>query len=126
LARHPENDILPGILIFRVEASILYFNAEHVSRVVLERIQSTPELRLMICDLSDSPMVDVAGGNLLARLQRELARHQVQMRVVSAHGKVRDLLRALGLEHQVGYLGRHMSIEQAITESQSPQSMESV
>jgi hypothetical protein len=48
------------------------------------------------------------------------------MRIVSAHGKVRDLLRALGLEHQVGYLGRHMSIEQAITESQSPQSMESV
>ncbi len=126
LARHPDNEVLPGILIFRVEASLLYFNAEHVSRVVSESIQATPELRLVICDLSDSPMVDVAGGNLLARLQRELAKHQVQMRIVSAHGKVRDLLCALGLEHQVGYLGRHMSIEQAITESQSPQSMESV
>jgi anti-anti-sigma regulatory factor len=94
--------------------------------LVSARIQATPELRLVICDLSDSPMVDVAGGNLLASLHRELANRQVQMRIVSAHGKVRDLLRALGLEHQVGYLGRHMSIEQAITESQSPQSMESV
>jgi MFS superfamily sulfate permease-like transporter len=126
LARHPENDTLPGVLIFRTEASLLYFNAEHVSRLVSARIQATPELRLVICDLSDSPMVDVAGGNLLASLHRELANRQVQMRIVSAHGKVRDLLRALGLEHQVGYLGRHMSIEQAITESQSPQSMESV
>jgi hypothetical protein len=29
---------------------------------------------------------------------------------------VRDLLRAEGLEQRVGYLGRHMSVDQAITE----------
>jgi hypothetical protein len=48
------------------------------------------------------------------------------MRIVSAHGKVRDLLRALGLEEQVGYFGRHMSVEQAITESQLIQNNEKV
>jgi hypothetical protein len=38
---------------------------------------------------------------------------------VEAHAKVRDLLRAEGLEERVGYLGRHMSVEQAITELQA-------
>jgi hypothetical protein len=31
---------------------------------------------------------------------------------------VRDLLRAEGLEARVGYLGRHISVDQAITELQ--------
>jgi hypothetical protein len=38
------------------------------------------------------------------------------MRIVEAHAKVRDLLRAEGLEEQTGYFGRHISIEQAIRE----------
>jgi SulP family sulfate permease len=41
------------------------------------------------------------------------------MRVVEAHARVRDLLRAEGLEEEVGYLGRHMSVDQAIVEFQA-------
>jgi MFS superfamily sulfate permease-like transporter len=117
LARHPENEMLPGILVFRIESSLLYFNGDHVRRVVGEKLQTAQDLKLVICDLSESPVVDVAGGRMLADLHQELSRRQVQMRIVSAHGKVRDLLRAIGLEEQVGYFGRHMTIEQAIKES---------
>jgi high affinity sulfate transporter 1 len=118
LARHPDNETLPGILIFRTESSLLYFNSDHVRQIVWERIQATPQLRLVICDLSDSPMVDVAGARMLAALHEDLEKREVQLRIVEAHAKVRDLLRAVGLEEQVGYLGRHMSVEQAITELQ--------
>jgi hypothetical protein len=34
--------------------------------------------------------------------------------------RARDLLRAVGLEEQVGYLGRHMSVDQAICELGMP------
>jgi anti-anti-sigma factor len=118
LERHPDNEALPGIVIFRAESSLLYFNADHVRQVVWARLQATPQLRLVICDLSDSPSVDVAGAGMLAGLHRDLAKRDIQLRVVEAHAKVRDLLRAEGLEERVGYLGRHMSVEQAITESQ--------
>jgi sulfate permease, SulP family len=40
----------------------------------------------------------------------------VQLRIVEAHAQARDLLRAEGLEDQVGYFGRHMTVEQAINE----------
>lgn len=118
LERHPDNEELPGILIFRVESSVLYFNAEHVRSVVWERIRKTPELRLLICDLSASPRVDVAGARMLAGLHRDIGRHGAQMRVAEAHSRVRQLLRAEGVEERVGYLGRHMSVEQAIKEYQ--------
>src|SRR5262245_22498313 len=117
LARHADNEILPGIVIFRAESSLLYFNADHVRQLVWDRIQSTPELRLVISELSDSPILDVAGANMLAGLYRDLLNRQAQLRIVGAHAKVRDLLRAVGLEERVGYLGRHISVDQAIAES---------
>jgi high affinity sulfate transporter 1 len=118
LERHPDNEELPGVVIFRVESSLLYFNADHVRQVVWARLQATPQLRLVVCDLSESPLIDVAGADMLAGLHRDLAARDVRMRVVGAHAKVRDLLRAEGLEEKVGYLGRHMSVEQAIVEFQ--------
>lgn len=119
LERHPENEELPGVAIFRTESSLLYFNAEHVRRVVWDRLQRTANLQLVVCDLSGSPFVDVAGATMLAGLHRDLAKRQVRLRIVEGHARVRDLLRAVGLEEQVGYLGRHLSIDQAIAESQT-------
>ena len=71
---------------------------------------------MVICDLSNSPYIDVSGARMLTGLNGELTDRDVQLRIVEAHAKVRDLLRAEGLEERVGYFGRHMSIEQAIAE----------
>ncbi len=116
LERHSDNEIIPGVVIFRVESSLLYFNVEHVSQVVHEKLCSTAPLGLVICDLSDSPVVDVAGTRMLSGLHLDLARREIQLRVVGAHANIRNLLRAEGLEQQTGYLGRHLSIDQVVGE----------
>lgn len=116
LERHPDNEALPGIVIFRVESSLLYFNSDHVRQIVWEKLEGTPQLRLVVCDLSDSPSVDVAGARMLAGLHRDLVKREIPLRVAEAHAKVRDLLRAEGLEEHVGYFGRHLSVDQAISE----------
>jgi high affinity sulfate transporter 1 len=121
-SRHPDNEELPGVVIFRAESSLLYFNAEYVRGVVAAKLHAAPLLRLVVCDLSDSPIVDVAGARMLAGLHRDLAKRDVRLRVVGAHAKVRDLLRAEGVEESVGYLGRHMTVDQAITELQGDSS----
>jgi high affinity sulfate transporter 1 len=116
LERHPDNEAIPGVLIFRVEASLLYFNVDHVRAHLREAIAAAEALQLVVCDLSNSPYVDVAGADMLAELNKELQSRDVQLRIVEARSKARDLLRAVGLEGQVGYLGRHLSVEQAIVE----------
>lgn len=117
--RHPDNEVLKGVLIFRVASSLLYFNIEHIRERVWQRIEATESLKLVICDLSNSPHVDVAAAAMLTALQGDLAGRGVQLRLVEAHAAVRDLLKAEGLEERVGYFGRHISVHQAITEFES-------
>ncbi len=119
LERHPDNEVLPGVVIFRVESSVLYFNADHIRQVVWARVDTSPQPELVVGDFSDAPHVDVAGARMLVALHRDLAKRGILFRVVEAHATVRDLLRAEGLEERVGYLGRHMSVEQAIVEFQA-------
>jgi MFS superfamily sulfate permease-like transporter len=116
LERHPDNEVIAGVLVFRVEASLLYFNVDHVRYHLWAKISELDSLRLVVCDLSNSPYIDVAGAAMLAALQNDLSSRGVLLRIVEAHARTRDLLRAEGLEEQVGYLGRYMSIDQAIIE----------
>jgi sulfate permease, SulP family len=117
LARHPDNEPVPGVLAFRVEAALLYFNADHVRRDVLRRVRETPAgLRLVICDLSNSPYVDLAGARMLAHLHDELEAQHIELLVVEAHAAGRDILRAEGLEKLVGPIDRHISLADAIAD----------
>jgi MFS superfamily sulfate permease-like transporter len=116
LDRHPDNELTPGVLVFRAEASLLYFNVDHVRNRVWTKVGDAPSLRLVVCDLSNSPHIDVAAASMLAALHRQLALRGIQFRIVEAHARVRDLLRAEGMEEQIGYFGRHMSVDQTIVE----------
>jgi MFS superfamily sulfate permease-like transporter len=114
LVRHPENEAVPGVLAFRVEASLVYFNVDHVLQTVLRRSESEPGLKRVVFDLSNTPYVDVAGGRMLRRLHDELAGKKIELRVVGAHGEVRDRLRFEKLEGWIGPINRHVSLHEAV------------
>jgi high affinity sulfate transporter 1 len=116
LERHPDNQPIPGALLFRVEAGILYFNVDHVRDCIWRMVHATaPPPRFVVGDLSTSPYVDVSGARMLARLHAELAREGIELRLVEAHGAARDLLRAEGLEQLVGDLSRRRSLDEAVS-----------
>jgi MFS superfamily sulfate permease-like transporter len=116
LARHPNNERIPGVLAFRVQSSLLYFNVDHVLEVVRQRASATSGLRRVICDLSNVPYVDIAGARMLRRLHEELAAAQVDFKMVEAHGPVRDALRAERLDDRVGVITRYISLSDAIAD----------
>jgi SulP family sulfate permease len=117
LARHPDNEPVPGVLIFRVEAPLLYFNADHVQRTVLERVRRQPDgLHVVVCDLSNTPYLDLAGVRMLARLYDELKTMNIELLVVEAHATQRDILRAEGLDKLVGPIHRETSLADALAD----------
>ena len=117
IERNPDNTPVAGVLVFRVDASILYFNVEHIREAVWQMLRAAPgALKLVVCDLSTSPIVDLAGAKMLAKLHQELGAAGVPMRLVAAHAPVRDILRAEGLEESVGYFGRRISVADVIDE----------
>jgi len=123
LARHPENEQLPHAIVFRPESSLLYVNADHVMQSVLERVRNVGQAgtRIIVCDLSASPYIDLAGARMLRALHNEVAPRGIGLRIVGARGRVRDLLRADGLGEIVG--GRLTTVEavvKSIDQAKSP------
>src|SRR5260370_2929618 len=60
MARHPDNEPVPRVLLVRPESSLLYFNAEHMRDAVAARLraEATPA-KIVILDLSASPHMDI-------------------------------------------------------------------
>jgi sulfate permease, SulP family len=117
LARHPENEPLTDLIAFRPEASLLYVNAESVLESVLDRVRAGgySHLRLVVCDLSASPYIDLAGAQMLHKLHDELAPRGISLRIIGAHGQVRDLLRAEGVGEKVDGLDRLTTLDDLLS-----------
>ncbi|MFZ1198274.1 MAG: SulP family inorganic anion transporter, partial [Pseudolabrys sp.] len=107
LARHPENEPLGSVIACRPEASLLYVNAGYVLETVMASVlKNRSKISAVVCDLSASPYLDLAGARILHTLHDELAAQGIALQIVGARGRVRDLLRADGLAEKVGGLER--------------------
>jgi high affinity sulfate transporter 1 len=115
-ARHPDNEPTPGLIAFRVEASLVYFNSEHIYDSVLARLEtSSGPVTRVIWDLSTSPMVDMAGARLIANLHEELKRRGITLELAEPRSSVRDMLRTEGIEETLGRrVDRFTSLADAI------------
>jgi len=114
--RHPENETIAGVLAFRPEASLIYVNTDTVLDSVLARLarEEPSYFRLVVCDPSASPHVDLAGSQMLHKLHTELVTRKIELRIVGATGSVRDLLRADKLDEKVGTIERDITIDKPL------------
>ena len=99
--RHPENQPIPGVLVVRCEAALLYFNVEFVRERVLELVNARADApRLIVFYLGAVPKIDLAGAELLADLHKTFRERGVDFRLADAHGDVRDALGRIGFERE--------------------------
>jgi len=115
LERHSGNERIPGLLLCRPEAGLVYFNVDQVRLKILERVRAEPvPPKLVICDLSASPQVDIQSAQTLADLHKELADAGIRLQLVETLASVRDTLRAEGLEQVFGRFDRFTSVPDAV------------
>jgi sulfate permease, SulP family len=121
LGRHPENETLPGVIAFRPEASLIYVNADGVLQAVRDRLGAAGKsgIRMVVCDLSASPYLDLAGARMLHELHGELAARGIALRIIGAHGWARDLLRADGMDAKAGRLDRAATLDGLLKEERN-------
>ncbi len=113
MERHADNKPLAGVLVFRPEASLLYLNAQYVLTRVFGRLatEQARGINTVCCDLSTSPVIDLAGARMLAELAEKLSAMGIELAVVNAHGRVRDLLRAESLDDKIRGVVRGRSLQ---------------
>jgi SulP family sulfate permease len=115
IKRHPDNETLQGVLLFRAEAPLLYFNISNVYHAVWEKvIASGPELKVVIFDLSTSAYIDSSGARLIKRLYLNLESRGIAFKVAEAHSEVRDILRFEDIEHLLGHVSRRDSVHDIV------------
>ena len=113
--RHPDNELINGVLIFRPEASLLYFNMDHVRDTILDRVRAkaTPP-RLIVLDLSAAPYVDMHSAHMLGSLADELTAAGIRLQTVEARSSVRERLRSEGVDDKLGTVNRFTSVADAV------------
>ena len=116
LERHPDNEPVPGVLMVRPEAVLVYTGVDHVLEAVLAAVAAAPDgsLRHLVCDLSATPTMDLAGADMLRKLHETLAAQGIRLWLVGAHARVRDLLRRAGVAEMVGGVERESSVVSAV------------
>jgi high affinity sulfate transporter 1 len=117
--RHPDNELIPGVLIFRPESGLVYFNIDHVCRTILDRVNAEPiPPRLVVLDLSAAPRVDIQSAQALGDLSKELISKGLQFQTVEARSSVRDRLRNEGVDAKLGGINRFTSVADAVEDFQ--------
>jgi sulfate permease, SulP family len=118
IKRHPDNELLPGVILFRVESPLVYFNASYVYRVVWAKVMcSDQSLKTVIFDLSTSATIDSSGARLIKRLYENLQSKGIALKVAEAHSEVRDILRLEDIEHLLGHVSRRDTLHDVVVMS---------
>jgi high affinity sulfate transporter 1 len=115
MERNPGNEAIPGVVIVRPEASVVYFNVEHVRDRIVQHVRAgaTPP-RLVILDLTSAPRMDLQAAGVLSSSIDELAALGTRMQIVEARAAVRERLRAEGIDVKVGNVNRFTSVDDAV------------
>ncbi len=113
--RHPNNELIPGVLIFRPESGLIYFNVDHICETILDRVhKESPLPKLVVLDLSAAPRVDLQSAHSLAGMADELTAAGIRVQVVEARSGVRERLRREGLDAQLGGIDRFTAVADVV------------
>ncbi len=115
LVRHPTAQPVPGILVFRANAALLYFNVDTVREHLNLLVDGMSEsLRRIVIDLAFTTEIDLSTLRVFADLARRMHANGVELRLADAHYRVRALLAAHRLEAFLGDLSRAYSIAEQV------------
>ena len=117
LARHPEAEPVPGLVIVRLDAPLYFFNANVARTQILELVHAdaAPPSGVLI-DLAATADLDVTTMDMLFGLVRELHAQSIDVLLAQVKSSVRDRLQRTGLLEEIGEDRIYMSIGSAVTD----------
>jgi sulfate permease, SulP family len=110
--RNEDYPTVPGVLVVRVEAPLLFANADFVRMHVRDLAAGVPDLRLVVLDGRSTPSIDVTAAGMLIQLRSDLRRVGAELVLAEDIGQVRDVLAAAEPE---GEPPLYPTIESALT-----------
>jgi sulfate permease, SulP family len=113
VARHPENERVPGVVVLRVESGLFFANADHV-REAVEGHASEEDVHAVVLDAQTVPFVDVTASRMLEELGASLSVRGIALFLARDVGQVRDVLRHSRPDNSTGEGHIFATVEEAV------------
>ena len=103
VARHPEAEQFPGVLMLRVDRIWFFANANGIREHAKQLIRDAPDpLKAIIVNLAPVPLVDVTAVDALTQLHESSVRHGRRLVLAAVRDPVRDTLERASLLSVIG------------------------
>lgn len=115
IAQHPENETIPGLLIFRLNVPMFFANNEPMRRSLEELVDITdPKPRAVLLDMGANHRLDISSADMLAGLVGALKADGVELLLADVRDPVRDFLRHSKVEQIIGEEHFYPSLHEAV------------
>jgi high affinity sulfate transporter 1 len=115
VTRHPEAQLIDGLVLFRWDAPLFFANAELFHERVLEAVASSPTpVRWLVITAEPVTSVDVTAADALCELDEVLHTAGIEMCFAEMKGPVKDKLKRFGLFDRFGEKTFFATIEEAV------------
>ena len=99
----PEAETFEGLVIYRFDASLVFFNADHFKTRATTVVRDAPApVRVFLLDAGTMPYLDTTGAAVLDRLHGDFERDGITLAVAAAKSPVRAMLERTGLAQRIG------------------------
>jgi high affinity sulfate transporter 1 len=90
---NPEAVQIPGLLVFKIESAMLFFNSDYLKSHILELIEDQKEkVECIILNAVSVNMIDVTAADTLENLIRELSDKGITVLIARANAQFQDMI----------------------------------
>jgi high affinity sulfate transporter 1 len=120
--RNPHNQMVPGVVVLRVESGLFFANADAVRKDVLAH--AGHGTKAVVLDGQTVPFIDVTAAQMLESLAEDLDGDGIQLVLARDVGQVRDVLKRQKRGHQVPTIRTFPTVQAAVTAVLPPSTSE--
>ena len=103
IQRRPDAETIPGLIIFRFDARLIFFNCKFFESEVKHYIAKAREpVKTILIDAEAMNDIDITGANCLIKLIIELNNKNIVMYLTHVRDPLRDKMRRMGVEYVIG------------------------
>jgi MFS superfamily sulfate permease-like transporter len=116
IKRYPDARLIPGLVIFRWDASLFFANAELFHERVLDAVAASPTpVRWLVLAAEPVTSVDVTSADMLAELDDTLKAAGIELRLAEMKDPVKDKLKRFGLFERFGEAAFYPTLNAAVS-----------
>jgi len=100
---NPEAESFPGLVIYRFDSSLVFFNADYFKSRVRAMVREAPApVRAFLLDAETMPYLDTTGAAVLDQVCADLEKEGIMMAIAAAKSPVRAMIDRTGLARRFG------------------------